>query len=194
VVPNPLGARTHRHQVGARVGLGISLAPPDIGAADGRQMPFLLRRAAVGVEHRPDIVHTERREPGRAGTRGFVLEDVTLHRTPVAAAEMSRPVAHDPPPAVQYLLPAHVVVLAQFQTEQHLAPDFFRQFGANKGPHFLAKGGDGGVVQDVHASGGQRRAAVARKCGWGGPIAPAQCSRGSGQQSTAQSVDCCKPV
>src|SRR5262249_39443886 len=85
-------ARLERGEVGARVGLGVALAPADLAAADARQVPAPLLVAAEAQERRADHAEAEARERRREAQAAHLLgEDLRLVRGEAAAAELARP-------------------------------------------------------------------------------------------------------
>ena len=132
------GARAQPGQIGAGAGLGITLGPPVVGAADARQEALLLRRRTEGVEDGPDVIDSERNQPGGTGFAGLFFEDEALQRGPVAATEFTRPVADGPALCVQQLEVRDVVCFFELEVVHHLVPQVGRQL-LRKAPHLRAE-------------------------------------------------------
>ena len=139
-----------RREVGAGAGLRVALAPPVLLREDPREVMRLLRRAAERHDHRRDHVQAERDEPRPAGRGALFVEDVGLHRRPVEAAVLPRPVAGEPALLVEDLLPADVVVLSEPPVVQHLRGDIAREIRLHERAHLFAKGLLFGGVVEVH--------------------------------------------
>src|SRR5690606_8404642 len=92
VVAGILRARAERGEVGARVGLGVTLAPADLAADDLRQVLALLLLGAVfqqrGPEH-PDTEGIQRAAAAEGAHLGG--EDARFRRGQPAAAVLARP-------------------------------------------------------------------------------------------------------
>src|SRR5690606_33930676 len=98
-----------------------------------------LEFVAEGDDDRTDHLRAERKLHRRAGVGGFLLEDELLNRGPSGAAEFARPCWDAPPPAVQALLPAREVVLAQRLARIDPGRDFGRQIAVDELAHDGAK-------------------------------------------------------
>jgi hypothetical protein len=110
-------------QVAARVGLAVTLAPPDLAAGDAGQEALLLFGIAKGHDHRRHHHRAEGHHARRAGQRAFFFEQVLLDGVPARAAKLLGPAPTQPALLAQDLGPALQVVAAQAQRMAHLVAD-----------------------------------------------------------------------
>ena len=86
------GARLHRRQVGAGLGLGEALAPDLLGGEDRLQVALLLLLGAVRDDRRPAHGQAEHvGELGRPRAHDLLVEDRLLDQRGAAAAVLLRP-------------------------------------------------------------------------------------------------------
>jgi hypothetical protein len=76
----------------------------------------------------------------RAGVGAFLVEDVLLHGRPAGAPVADRPACRPPALGMQYLLPAHEVVLLQTFATMDLVADLGWQLGTQEAAYLIAKG------------------------------------------------------
>ena len=123
-----VGACLHVREVGAGVGLGVSLAP-DLGAAEdaGEERPFL----GVGAEvddGRPEQPLADDPDPSRtARARVLLVEDHLLEQRRAAAAVLRGPAEADPTVAAELLLPREALVEQLVLVAGPAAPAYDRE-------------------------------------------------------------------
>src|SRR5690606_4010587 len=98
--------RLHVREVGARVRLGVALAPDLLAARDRGQEATLLRVAAEGDHGRREQALADVAEPARsAGARVLLVPDHLLHQRGAAPARLARPAEADPAVGAEPALP-----------------------------------------------------------------------------------------
>ena len=98
------GGGAQRGEVGAGVGLGEALAPPDVEVRRLGQEALLLLLVAEGGDDRADHAGVEGQRLGHVGQLHLLAPDVALQRRPVLAAPLDRPVRHGEPGGVERAL------------------------------------------------------------------------------------------
>ena len=130
-----------RGEVGAGVGLGEALAPPDVEVGGLRQELLLHLLRAEVRDHRADHVGVERQRRRHAGQLHLLVPDVALQRRPVLATPLHGPVRYGDPGLVHDLLRLHDAVLADVAAGGDRVAQLLRDLGGEEGPHLLAERG-----------------------------------------------------
>src|SRR5690606_5058849 len=158
VVTFPHGRGLEGGKIGARIGLGIALAPPHIAGEDIRKEPLFLLLGTVGEDDRRYHLEAER-NGFRCSQHGALTgEDVLLYRRPTSATMLHWPVRRCPAPVVENLLPAYIIVLYQTNVLIHLVLDIRRKFGLQKLANLLLE------LQFLCSKSGIHRCSPPRQC------------------------------
>ena len=134
------GGGAQRGQVGAGVGLGEALAPPDVEVGRLRQEALLLLLVAEGRDDRADHAGVEGERLRHAGQLHLLAPDVALQRRPVLAAPLHRPVRHGQPGGVEHALGLDVLLLGDVPVGRDRVADLLRHLRGEEGPHLLPEG------------------------------------------------------
>ncbi len=113
-------------QVGAGVGLGEALAPPDVEVGGLRQELLLLLLGAELRDDRADHAGVERQRRRHAGPLHLLVPDVALELGPVLAAPLDRPVRHGEAGLVEDAHALAIVVRAELAAVANGVPDLLR--------------------------------------------------------------------
>src|SRR4029077_16112365 len=125
--------------VGAGVGLGEALAPPDVEVGGRREEPLLLLLGAEVRDDRADHVGVERQRWRHARELHLLVPDVALQRRPVPAAPLDGPVRHREAGLVEDLLGLDDCVLADVVAGRDRVADLLRDLGGEERAHLLAE-------------------------------------------------------
>ena len=188
IVPVAHRARAQRGEVGARLRLGIALAPDMLGREHRRQEAALLCLRAEGHQHRPAHVEAEGNQTRRPGEAQFFIEDIFSGQRPTGPAVLLRPVWRDPALLVKNPVPADHVLAAELDPVLDLVAELVRQGSGQEGADLLVEGLVGSLEADVHGPG-----PPARWLGRGRvyPVAPRP--SGHGAPSRRRAGVACRP-
>ena len=134
VVAVAYGGGAQARQVGAGVGLGEALRPPDVEVGGLRQEALLLLLAAELREHRPDHRGVEGERDRHSRALHLLVPQVPLQVGPALAAPLLRPVRHGEARGVERLLALDDLVAGQVPTLQHRVADVLRELGGEERP------------------------------------------------------------
>ena len=134
-----LGFAAQRCQVGARIRLAVTLAPPDFAAADAGQKALLLFGIAKGHDDGGHHHRAKRQNARRTGHGALLFKQVFLDRVPAGAAKLGWPAVTQPALFAQNLTPVLLVVTRQIQGVVNFVRDVFGQVCRHPGANVFAK-------------------------------------------------------
>ena len=142
--------RAQRGEVGAGVGLGEALRPPDVEVRGLRQEALLELLRAERRDHRADHRGVERQRGRHAGALHLLVPDVAAQRRPVLAAPLDRPVRHGEPVRVEHPLALDDLLLGQLAALGDGVADLLGHLRGEEGPHLVAERGVLGGQLQLH--------------------------------------------
>ena len=131
--------RLQAGKVGAGARLGIALTEHPLAGEDFRQVLVFLRLRAESHQHRPAHIQAKAGKPRRTGEPRLLIEDITMHGVPFAAAILFRPVRCDPALFVEDFMPTHIVVFLDLHARQMLFGNILWQVLVDESTDFLAE-------------------------------------------------------
>ena len=172
-------------EVGAGVGLGEALRPPDVEVGGLGQERLLLLLGAVGGDDRADHGGVEGQRQRDAGALHLLVPDVALERGPVLAAPLDGPARDGEAGLVEDALALDDLLLGELLAGRDGVPDLLGHLGGEEGAHLLAERGVLRRQLQPHAT--------PRSIGGGACPHPASSPQETSRSDSAQERSCNPP-